>query len=70
MKIFNLSFRVATTIWNIRVRNERISVVICKFKTPEKVLNASRSELLEIKGVGDSTIVDLMSLRKTFYEGV
>lgn len=53
-----------------KVGEKTALALLKKFKTPEKVLNASRSELLEIKGVGDSTIVDLMSLKKTFYEGV
>ena len=41
-----------------------------KFKTPEKVFNASRKDLLEINGIGDSTIADLKAWRRIYYEGV
>lgn len=40
------------------------------FKTPEKVLNASRQELKSLKGVGDSTIADIKDLKEVFYEGL
>ena len=40
------------------------------FKTPEKVLNASRQELKSLKGVGDSTIADIKNLKEVFYEGL
>lgn len=44
-------------------------MLLKKFKTPQKVLNASREELLEIKGVGDGTVSDIKKLKKLFEEG-
>ena len=41
-----------------------------EFKTPEKVFNASRSELKKVNGVGDATVGDIKELAKIFYEGV
>lgn len=50
---------------------EKTAILLLKeFKTPEKVLNASRQDLLKIKGIGDSTISDIKSLKKVFYEGI
>ena len=40
------------------------------FKTPERVLNASREDLKSLKGVGDATIADIKALRDVFYEGL
>lgn len=39
------------------------------FGSPEAVLNASRDDLLEIKGVGDSTIVELKKLKEAYENG-
>ena len=41
-----------------------------EFKTPEKVLNASRQDLKKINGIGDATVSDIKDLRKIFYEGL
>lgn len=50
---------------------EKTALILLKeFKTPEKVLNASRKELLKVNGIGDATITDIKKLRKAFYEGV
>lgn len=40
------------------------------FNTPQAVLNASRKELLSIKGIGDATISDIKALKKVFEEGL
>ena len=50
---------------------EKTAILLLKeFKTPENVLNASRKDLLKVKGIGDSTISDIKSLKKAFYEGI
>ncbi len=50
---------------------EKTAILLLKeFKTPEKVLNASRKDLLKVKGIGDSTVADIKSLKKIFYEGI
>ena len=50
---------------------EKTALILLKeFKTPEKVLNAPREELLKINGIGDATVADIKALRKVFYEGV
>lgn len=50
---------------------EKTALTLLKeFKTPEKVLNASREDLLKINGIGDATINDIKTLRKVFYEGI
>lgn len=53
-----------------RIGEKTALILLNKFKTPEKVFNASREDLLSIKGIGDSTISDLKSWKKIFYEGV
>ena len=50
---------------------EKTALLLLKeFHTPERVLNASREDLLKINGIGDSTISDLKKLKKVYYEGV
>ena len=50
---------------------EKTALILLKeLKTPEKVLNAPRSELLKINGIGDATVADIKQLKKVFYEGV
>lgn len=44
-------------------------MLLKKFGTPEKVLNASREEMLEINGVGDGTVSDVKALKKLYEEG-
>lgn len=41
-----------------------------EFKTPEKVLNASRQELKQVNDVGDATVANIKDFRKVFYEGL
>lgn len=45
-------------------------LLLRKFGTPQNVLNASREELLSIKGVGDGTVSDIKALKKLFEEGI
>lgn len=45
-------------------------LLLKKFGTPQNVLNASREELLSIKGVGDGTVSDIKALKKLFEEGI
>lgn len=53
-----------------RIGEKTALMLLKEFGTPEKVLNASREDLLKIKGVGDSTVADLKGLRKIYYEGI
>ena len=53
-----------------RVGEKMAMLLIKHFKTPEKVFNASRKELLKINGVGDATVGDIQQIRKVFYEGI
>ena len=53
-----------------RIGEKTAMLLIKEFGTPEKVINASRQDLLKINGIGDSTITDIKQLRKVFYEGV
>lgn len=45
-------------------------MLLKKFGTPKNVLNASREELLEIKGVGDGTVSDIKNLKTLFEDGI
>jgi len=45
-------------------------LLLKEFKTPEKVLTASREELKKVNGVGDKTVGDIKELSKVFYEGL
>lgn len=50
---------------------EKTAMLLLKeFKTPEKVLTASRKDLKAISGVGDATIADIKELHKVYYEGI
>ena len=50
---------------------EKMALTLLKeFKTPEKVFNASREDLLKINGVGDATISDLKAWRRVYYNGL
>lgn len=50
---------------------EKTALLLLKeFKTPEKVLNASRQDLLAINGIGEATVADIKALKKIFYEGM
>ena len=53
-----------------RIGEKTALLLLKEFGTPEKVLNASREDLLKIKGVGDSTIADLKTLKKIYYKGI
>ena len=53
-----------------RVGEKTAILLLKEFKTPEKVLNASREDLLKINGIGDSTIADLRELKRVYYEGI
>lgn len=53
-----------------RVGEKTALNLLKEFKTPEKVFNASREDLLKINGIGDATISDLKAWRRVFYEGV
>lgn len=53
-----------------RIGEKTALLLLKEFKTPERVLNASREDLLKINGVGDSTIADLKELKKIYYEGL
>lgn len=41
-----------------------------EFKTPQNVLNATREELKQVKGVGDGTVASIQELKQIFEEGV
>lgn len=44
-------------------------LLLSKFETPQNVFNASREELLEIKGVGDSTVAKIKDLKEAYENG-
>ena len=50
---------------------EKMALLLLKeFGSPQKVLNASRDELKNIKGVGDRAVKEIKALKKIFEEGV
>lgn len=50
---------------------EKMALTLLKeFKTPQNVLNATRDELKQVKGVGDSTVASIQELKQVFEEGV
>ena len=53
-----------------RIGEKTALALLKKFKTPENIFNASRNDLLEVNGVGDSIIADIKEWRKIYYEGV
>lgn len=53
-----------------RIGEKTALTLLNAFKTPEKVFNASREELLKINGIGDATIADLKAWRSVYYNGI
>ena len=53
-----------------KIGEKTAMLLLDHFKTPKAVLDASREELLEIKGIGDATISDIKNLKKVFEEGL
>lgn len=53
-----------------RIGEKTALALLKEFKTPEKVFNASRKDLLKISGIGDATIADIKEWRRIYYEGV
>ena len=53
-----------------RNRRKNGITIIKEFGSPQKVLNASRDELKNIKGVGDRAVKEIKTLKKIFEEGV
>lgn len=53
-----------------RVGEKTALTLLKAFKTPEKVFNASREDLLKINGIGDATIADLKNWRSVYYDGI
>ena len=45
-------------------------MLLKEFGSPQAVLNASRKDLLKIKGVGDSTISKIKELKDVYENGV
>ena len=49
---------------------KKAQLLLDEFGSPKKVFEASRSELLAIKGVGDAMVADLQKLKDAFENGV
>ena len=49
---------------------KKAHLLLDEFGSPKKVFEASRSELLAIKGVGDAMVADLQKLKDAFENGV
>lgn len=49
---------------------KKAQLLIDVFGSPKAVLEASRQELLSVKGVGDSMVADIQKLKKVFENGV
>lgn len=45
-------------------------ILLKHFGTPQNVLNASREDLLKIRGVGEGTVSDVKKLKKLYEEGI
>ena len=45
-------------------------MLLDEFGSPSAVLNASREELLQIKGVGDSMVSNIKELKQVYENGV
>lgn len=45
-------------------------LLLKEFGTPQNVFNASREELLKVKGIGEATVSTIKSLKKVFEEGL
>lgn len=52
------------------IGSKKSLMLLKKFGTVQNVLNASREELLSIRGVGDETVADIKNLKKLFEEGI
>lgn len=52
-----------------KIGEKTAMLLLDEFKTPQKVLNASREDLLKVKGIGDATISDIKNLKKIYEEG-
>ena len=53
-----------------RVGENTALTLLKHFKTPEAVFKASREELLEVNGIGDSTISELKAWLRVFEDGI
>ena len=60
--------RILTAQDNIGI--QKAKMLLDEFGSPEAVLNASREDLLKIKGVGDSMVSDIRELKRIYTQGV
>lgn len=49
---------------------QKAKILLDAFKTPKAVLNASREELLSIKGIGNAMVANIKELKSIFEDGV
>ena len=60
--------KILTAQDNIGIQKAKL--LLNNFKSPEAVLNASREDLLKIKGVGDSMVANIKELKYIYEHGV
>ena len=49
---------------------QKAKMLLDEFGSPEAVLNASREDLLKIKGVGNSMVANIKELKQVYENGV